>query len=105
MGNVIMSCAKVIPLLLKEYPDASFAFAASRSVDNKTKTMEDYRLTQRYKIYCYMIPLKFGYITFNHIAYDIISSYLLHNKNSSSSRGEIELIFKETYQNLYEINV
>ncbi len=84
-----MSCAKVIPLLLQQYPNASFA--ASRSVDTYNKMIEDYRRTQRYALYCYMIPLKFGTVTFNHYAYDEISSYILHNKNSAKTKKEVEL--------------
>lgn len=42
LGNIIMSCAKVIPLLLQTHPQVSFCFAASRSVDVRNNSIEDY---------------------------------------------------------------
>jgi hypothetical protein len=100
-----MSCAKVIPLLLHAHPKSSFCFAASRSVDFKNNSIEDYGRTQRFRLYQYMIPLKFGTITFDHFAYEAISSYLLYNRNASSTREDIEQMFKGTYTDLSEINL
>lgn len=105
LGNVIMSCAKVIPLLLKTHPKASFCFAASRSVDFQNKTIEDYGQTQRFRLYQYMIPLKFGLKTFEHFAYVAISSYLLYNRAAGSTKEDIEIMFKSTYTDLSEINL
>ncbi|GGH82197.1 hypothetical protein HNQ91_005744 [Filimonas zeae] len=105
LGNIIMSCAKVIPLLLGDYPRASFSFAASRSIDSSNNTIEDAPDTQRFRMYKYMIPIKFGFRTFNHIAYDIISSYLLHNRNSESNQSDIENMFKNSYTNLYSLTL
>ncbi len=103
MPNIIISCATVIPLLLKNYPHASFCFAAARSVDKKNKTIEDYRLTQRYKLYCYFMPLKFGDVTFQHKKYDTISSYMLFNKSSRFPLEDVELILRNTYPGLLNI--
>jgi hypothetical protein len=100
LGNIIMSCARVIPMLLENYPAASFAFAASPSVDTKTKRKEQIQYTQRYRLYCYMIPIKFGLETFVHYAYDNISAYLLYNRKSASSKAAIEDMFIATYQTL-----
>lgn len=105
LGNIIMSCAKVIPLLLKTHPAASFCFAASRTVDVRNNTIEDYGQTQRFRLYQYMIPLKFGFVTFDHFIYPTISSYLLHNKAAKASKREIEKMFISTYSNLSEINL
>jgi hypothetical protein len=105
LGNIIMSCAKVIPLLLRDYPQASFCFAASRSVDPKNNTIEDYRHTQRFQLYCYMIPMKFGVVTFEHHAYDDISCYLLRNRHALSSRKEMETMFQDVYVDLSEVNL
>ena len=100
LGNIIMSCAKVIPLLLTSHPNASFSFAASRSVDIKTKTQEQRDHTQRFRLYSYMIPLKFGPGTFEHYAYDQISCYLLYNKISNSPKTAIENMFINCYRTL-----
>jgi hypothetical protein len=105
LGNIIMSCAKVIPLLLTTNPSASFCFAASRSIDTRNSTIEDYGQTQRFRLYQYMIPLKFGAITFKHFTYPAISSYLLYNRKATSSKDAIEQMFKSTYSNLSEINL
>lgn len=100
-----MSCAKVIPQLLVTKPNASFCFAAARSVDFKNKTIEDYRRTQRYNLYCYMIPQKFGFLTFEHFAYDEISCYLLRNRNANALKEEIERMLQQTYTNLDEFTI
>jgi hypothetical protein len=105
LGNIIMSCAKVIPLLLQMHPTASFSFAASRSVDFKNNSIEDYGQTQRFRLYQYMIPLKFGTKTFIHYAYPAVSSYLLYNRSSEWSKDEIESMFRATYTDLSEINL
>jgi hypothetical protein len=60
LGNIIMSCARVIPVLLENHPTASFAFAASPSEDTKNKRKEQIQDTQRYRLYCYMIPITSG---------------------------------------------
>ena len=97
LGNIIMTCAKVIPILLIQFPNSSFAFAAARSFDKKSKTMEPLYCTQRYRLYCGMVPHKFGDKTFSHHRNDVISSYLLHNRNSEFSLNEILEMFKKTY--------
>jgi hypothetical protein len=100
-----MSCAKVIPMILQDHPTASFSFAASRSVDFKNKSIEDYGQTQRFRLYEYMIPLKFGTNTFDHFAYAEIRIYLLYNRASGSTKAEIINMFSDTYTDLSEINL
>lgn len=97
LGNIIMTCAKAIPLLLNQFPSASFAFAAARSYDVKSKTTEPLYRTQRYRLYCEMVPKKFGQQTFSHHTNDDISSYLLYNRQSAFSLTEIQDMFRETY--------
>ena len=105
IGNIIMSCAKVIPLLLQQFPAASFAFAASRSVDRHNQLMEVAEQTQRYKLYCYMIPVKFGTQTFEHITYDEISSYVLYNRHSPATLEHMEQMFRDTYPTLQQLQL
>ena len=97
LGNIIMTCAKVIPLLLNQFPAASFAFSAARSFDTRSKTIEPLCRTQRYRLYCEMIPKKFGQQTFSHHINDDISSYLLYNRQSNFSLNEIQDMFRATY--------
>lgn len=105
LGNIIMSCARVIPLLLDTHPHGCFCFAASRSVDFRNNTIEDYGQTQRFRLYQYMIPLKFGSITFEHYVYPAVSSYLLYNRSAIASKTEVETMLKKTYTNLSDVNL
>jgi hypothetical protein len=97
LGNVIMTAAKVIPELLVAFPTASFAFAAARSYDPVSKTIEPMQNTQRYRIYCGMVPAKFGQQTFSHHINREISSYLLYNRQSHYSLTEMQDMFRATY--------
>ena len=45
-GNIIMTCAKSVPILLQQYPNSSFAFGAARSIDKNNNTVEPYTETQ-----------------------------------------------------------
>ena len=64
--NIIVTCAKVVPLLLVDYPHASFAFAGSRSIDKVSNKIEGYFQTQRFKIYSAFSARFFGRETFEH---------------------------------------
>ena len=106
IGNILITCAKVVPLILKDYPKASFGIAASRSVDLATKNVERLYQNQRFQAYSYVIARKFGNETFKHIAYDKISSYLLLNKNCADIEAKEKAIirmFQETYETLLDI--
>jgi hypothetical protein len=97
LGNVIMTAAKTIPMLLTQFPSASFAFAAARSYDPVSRTVEPMQNTQRYRLYCGMVPVKFGQQTFSHHTNDEISSYLLYNRDSSYSLHDVQEMFRATY--------
>ena len=78
-GNILITCAKIIPKLLLEYPEASFVFAASSTFDNRTRSIESHVENQRFGIYSKIAFLKFGPKTFEHRQYPEISCYLLLN--------------------------
>lgn len=102
-GNILVTCAYVIPNLLKEYPSASFGFTGSRTVDVRSNKVEPFQNNQRFRTYKYLIALKFAAKTFAHFAYEKISSYLLVNKkNADIEAKERELVkmFAEIYINL-----
>lgn len=106
IGNILITSAKVIPLLLSDYPTASFGLSGARSIDFQTLKVEDYNNNQRFRIYKHIIALKFGTITFAHYEYEKISSYLLINKNCDNvQKKEKELVkmFSLTYHNLPDI--
>ena len=102
-----MTCVKVIPLLLNDYPDASFGFIGSRTVDELSLKVESFINNQRFRIYRQLIPLKFGEKTFAHFAYEQISGYLLINRrcgNIDEKERELIMMLAATYNNLLDIN-
>jgi len=70
IGNILITCAKAIPLLLKDYPQASFGFIGSRTVDEDSQKVESFINNQRFRIYKQLILLKFGEQTFAYFAYE-----------------------------------
>lgn len=103
IGNIMATTASVIPHLLNQFPNVSFAFAAARSVGFKNKPLEGYQSNQRFKLYAYLFPLRFGSATFEHISYPAISCYMLYHKHSLNSRDVIEGILAETYDGLLNV--
>ncbi len=122
LGNILVSCLKVIPILLIEYPRASFGFAGARTYDpvykrrsrrrNKSSKSDKKRKrilegrweqiesNQRFNIYSYVAKKKIGNKTFQHFEYKEISSYMLVNR-SSGNIDEREFILKEMLSNTY----
>lgn len=106
LGNILMTCIKVVPLLMAEYPTVSFGFAGARSVDFKSRKVESYMNNQRFRIYRELVALKFGTKTFAHYEYEKISAYLLVNKSSNKIVKKQEAIvrmFGHTYNNLPDV--
>ncbi len=104
--NILITCLKAIPLILKDYPTASFGFIGARSVDRVSKTFEPYQKTQRYRIYTQLIMAKVGQQTFEHIAYEEVSGYLLINRkvnDITDAESLIRNIVYQTYEDLLDI--
>ncbi len=102
----MITCAKVVPILLKDYPSASFGFAGARTIDIKSKKVESFSNNQRFRTYRYLMALKFGIKTFAHFEYEAISSYLLVNRDCNdvdTKERELVKMFSETYINLPDI--
>lgn len=102
-----MTCLKVIPLLLKDYPAASFGFIGSRTVDQASQKVEALNNNQRFRIYRQLIPLKIGEKTFAHFVYEEISGYLLINRNFKDveqKEKELSRMLAATYNNLPDIS-
>lgn len=104
--NIIITCIKVIPLLLEIHPRASFGFAASRTVDSKNKLVEGREMNQRFKTYTNVALRTIGDKTFTHFQYPEISCYLLVNNNhdnvSATERNMVNM-FANTYETLIDI--
>lgn len=104
IGNILITCLKVIPRLLEGYPNASFGFTGSRSIEGNKA--ESYQNNQRFRIYKELIPIKIGSLTFDHFEYSHVSSYLLINKKAAdimSKEREIVKSLCDTYTDLHDI--
>nr|WP_315423429.1 hypothetical protein [uncultured Pedobacter sp.] len=102
----MITCLNVIPLILQDYPEASFGFIGSRTIDTASKTVEDYHNTQRFRIYRELVEQKIGYHTFEHFTYEQVSGYLLINRSADNINAKERLIVKmfgDTYHNLLEV--
>lgn len=104
LGNIVITCIKVIPILLGMYPTASFGFAAARTLDRQSRTLEPVERTQRFKLYCYVSQKTIGNATFQHFEYPDISGYILVNRNHEKCVDELEKeiasMLRETYNDL-----
>lgn len=104
VGNILITCLKIIPLLLQDYPRASFGFAGAPSYDKKSERLEKYDKNQRFNIYKYIAQLKIGSQTFQHYEYEEISGYLIVNRNCKGGIDIMEPLLRkmlsETYNNL-----
>ncbi|HWV74870.1 MAG TPA: hypothetical protein VN040_24290 [Pseudosphingobacterium sp.] len=104
LGNIIITCLKCVPILLKQFPAASFGFIGSRTYDKKSRRLENYIYTQRYSIYKYVTREKIGSLTFQHYEYDEISGYLLVNRNCGididQKERRLAAMLAQTYSDL-----
>jgi hypothetical protein len=107
VGNILITCLNVIPVILKDYPEASFGFIGSRTFDKESHTVEDFQNNQRFRVYRRIVERKIGFYTFEHFVYEAISGYLLVNKLSgqdvNTSEKTIIKMFEKTYQNLPDL--
>jgi hypothetical protein len=105
-GNILITCAKAVPMLLQDFPTASFGFIGSRTVDIRSKRVEHIEENQRFLCYRYIVQKKFGDQTFVHYEYPAISGYLLLNRacdDIEEKEQRIGLMFSETYQYVPDI--
>lgn len=78
--RIFVTCASLIPTLIKEYPKASFAVNGAESMDMESGKVESKASNQRFRIYRTMALNLFGRETFEHIEYENVSSYVLVNR-------------------------
>jgi len=107
IGNILITCAEAIPLLLEKHPTASFGFVGARTIDKASGKVESYINTQRFRVYKEIIKIKFGKVTFEHYEYPEVSGYLLINRKSgndlATKEAAIRKMFSGTYNNLPDI--
>lgn len=106
IGNILITCAKIVPYLLIDYPNSSFGIAGARTIDPVSKTIETYYNNQRFRLYNYIIPKKIGQKTFAHFAYREISGYLLVNRTSGDivkKERELREMLVTTYSQIHDL--
>jgi hypothetical protein len=107
LGNILITCLKAIPLILQDYPDVSFGFIGSRTIDQASRTVEDFQNNQRFRVYRRIVEQKIGFQTFAHFVYEAVSGYLLINKTHhhdiESREKAITKMFSDTYQDLPDL--
>ena len=101
IGNVLITCLSVIPLLLLQHPTGSFGFAGARTYDRASKTVEQLEINQRYNTYTYIAQRKIGTQTFEHFKYPDISGYMLVNKSCALNVNEQEKLIREMLGRTY----
>jgi hypothetical protein len=103
----VISCLKVIPILLQEYPLASFGFIGARSYDFSGNLIEPISNTQRFIIWSEVVKKKIGQVTFSHFEFPEASGYLLLNRQSTVVEGErinlIKRMFIDTYSDFPDL--
>jgi hypothetical protein len=101
VGNIVISCLNVVPILLQNYPTASFGFIGARTYDPKKKVFEPLENTQRFKVWSYVVERKIGINTFKHLTFPQASGYLLLNRNSPEVETQKEDLIKGMFLDTY----
>ena len=102
--KIFITCASVLPILLKMHPRSSFAFNASRTVDLVNDKIEGYNTNQRFRIYRNIADALIGRETFEHYEFPEMSSYLLVNRLSCTNSDEKKEEIKNMFLNIYNFD-
>ncbi|MCM4170064.1 hypothetical protein DHD32_01120 [Arenibacter sp. TNZ] len=106
VANILVTCANLVPILLADFPNASFGFIGSRTIDVYAAKVEGYSDNQRFRLYCYHIPQLIGHKNFEHRSYTNVSAYMLLNKKNESTKDlekSIRVMIINTYPNILNI--
>lgn len=100
--KIFETCLSLIPELLELQPNCSFAILSSRSIDfsNPKKLTEALKKNQRFRVYTRFLQERIGNVTFTHMQYEELSSYLLINNNEADIDAKENMI-KEMFERTY----
>lgn len=101
--RIMITCASLIPELMKDFPDYSYIVNGARTIDINNK-IEDEAETQRFRIYRNIAAQIIGTTYFEHYQFKEISSYLLVNKKYNINVEDQKDRIKEMFLSRYEIN-
>lgn len=97
-------CASIIPALLTDYADASFAFNGSRTYD-RADYIEDAQNTQRYRIYIEIVKRLFGEEIFHISHYDNSSACIFVNRAANADVESAQQRIYDMFAKIYNISI
>lgn len=98
--RIFITCAYLVPEILKKHPGFSFAINGARSIDLYSEKIEGKNNNQRFRIYKTISHLLFTREKFEHFEFEEISSYLLVNRECEDvykKKNEIKEMFLDRY--------
>ncbi len=99
--KIFITCAALIPILAKDFPEASYIVNGARTIDHLNK-VEDGNETQRFRIYRTLATKIIGEQQYEHYQFKEISSYLLVKRkkdiNIENEKNRIKSIFMDRYE-------
>lgn len=99
--RIFLTCAYLVPEILKKHPDFSFAINGARSIDMYSDKIEGNSNNQRFRIYKTISSQLFTRNKFEHFEFEEISSYILVNKECEDvykKKDEIKEMFLSKYE-------
>lgn len=99
--KIFMTCASIIPLLMKDYPNSSFVINGARSIDLEKDKIEEEQNNQRFRIYRSIATRLIGEQIFAHFQFSEISSYLLVKRDGQDvekKKDSIKNMFLSRYE-------
>ena len=103
--RIFLTCANVVPLLLPNYPLASFVINGAQTMDKKSDKIENKVNNQRFRLYKYVAEQLFGNSIFQDYEFPEVSSYLIVNRSSCQDVELKKNEIKERLFNLYNIDI
>lgn len=100
--RIFVTCASLIPLLAKDFPNASYIVNGARTIDRFRK-VEGENETQRFRIYRTLAIKIIGEQQFGHYQFKEISSYLLVKKKPNVDIEEDKARIKSIFIDRYDI--
>lgn len=101
VANILITCLKVIPILLQKIPNASFAIIGAPRIDKIYEEPSSNNV--RFRVYSAIAKAKIGRVMFSHYHNEHISGYLLvnnHVDNVEAKKMAIQKMFTETYNEI-----
>ena len=98
--RIMEAAASVIPIILKTYPSASFAFNGSRTYDRSDYIEGEY-CTQRYRIYVELVRRLFGEEVFYITNFDNSSSCIFVNRSANTDVEAAKIRIYDMFANIF----